>query len=68
MTVSNANMPNQATKRGVTFKQNTTTRLTNTRQFDLLDRLTSTLSTPAGAGEQAFAANYAYNILSKRMT
>jgi hypothetical protein len=38
-----------------TFKQNTTTRMTTARQYDLVNRLQQTTATPAGSGQSALA-------------
>ncbi len=50
----------------ITHKQSTTTRMTETRQYDLLNRLTSISSTPAGAGQLPVGFVYHYNDANQR--
>ncbi len=50
----------------ITHKQSTTTRMTDTRQYDLLNRLTSISSTPAGAGQLPVGFVYQYNDANQR--
>lgn len=50
----------------LTLRQGANTRLSNSRQYDFLDRLTGTTFTPSGAGESSTLAAYAYNLLSQR--
>jgi YD repeat-containing protein len=56
----------------LTFKTNTTTRLTTTRAFDALNRLQSVTSSPAGSGAPVLAVISAYDYnaanLRTRMT
>ncbi len=51
----------------ITHKQSTTTRMTETRQYDLLNRLTSIGSTPAGAEQLPVSFAYQYNDANQRI-
>ena len=48
----------------ITFKQNTTTRMTSTRHYDFLNRLSSVVSTPAASS--AISRAYQYNAANQR--
>ncbi len=44
----------------IAFKDNTTTRMTTTKQYDKLDRLQSISSTPSGASAPSLPVGYQY--------
>jgi YD repeat-containing protein len=48
------------------FKENSTTRMTTTRQHDRLNRLQTIASAPAGASSLPVAASYRYNEANQR--
>jgi RHS repeat-associated protein len=50
----------------LTFREGGNTRLTVSRNYDLLDRLTSMQSAPAGVGESLIKTAYAYDLLNQR--
>ena len=50
----------------VTFKQNSTTRMTTSKQFDYLNRLQSISSAPGAANQLSLAYNYQYNNANQR--
>ena len=50
----------------ITHRSNSTTRMTTTKQYDLLNRLLSISSQPSASGEQAIAFGYAYNDANQR--
>ena len=50
----------------VTFKQNTTTRMTTTRSYDYLNRLSVMSSVPAASGQQPVSYSYQYNSANQR--
>jgi len=50
----------------VTFRTNTTTRMTTTKTYDYLNRLTSISSVPSGTGVPPVSFTYAYNTANQR--
>ncbi len=50
----------------IVFKQSGTTRMTTTKQFDYLNRLTAIASQPGTAGQPSSAFNYTYNSANQR--
>jgi RHS repeat-associated protein len=50
----------------IAFKQSTTTRMTATRQYDKLNRLTNIVSTPSGSGQPVISFAYGYNLANQR--
>lgn len=61
-------VPNSKLVSQILYKNNTTTRLTTTKQWDLLNRLAETKSTPAGTGELPSVFDYAYNNANQRVS
>jgi RHS repeat-associated protein len=51
----------------ITHRQSSTVRMTETRQYDLLNRLTSITSTPASAAELPVGFSYQYNQANQRV-
>ena len=51
----------------IVFKQSSTARMTTTKQYDFLNRLTSISSTPSGSGQQAISYSYSYNNANQRV-
>ena len=60
--VDNASLVSQ-----ITFKQGGTTRMTTSRQYDYLNRLTSISSQPGAAGVPPVSFNYQYNAANQRV-
>jgi YD repeat-containing protein len=50
----------------IAFSQNSTVRMTTTKQYDGLDRLTSISSTPTSSGQSALSFGYTYNTANQR--
>ena len=50
----------------IVFKQNSTTRMTTTKAYDFLNRLTGISSAPAAAGQPPLSYLYAYNNANQR--
>ena len=50
----------------IAFKQSSTMRMTTTRQYDYLNRLTQISSTPSGSGMVPVTFNYNYNAANQR--
>jgi len=50
----------------IAFQQSTTMRMTTTKQYDYLNRLTSISSQPSGTGVPPVSFNYAYNLANQR--
>ena len=50
----------------IAFKQSTSTRMTTTKQYDLLNRLTQISSAPSGTGVPPVVFNYTYNAANQR--
>jgi len=50
----------------IAFKTNSTTRMTTTKQYDYLNRLTSISSQPSGTGVPPVSSHYAYNLANQR--
>jgi YD repeat-containing protein len=50
----------------ITFQQNSATRMTTTKQYDDLNRLTAISSQPSGTGVPPVSFNYAYNSANQR--
>lgn len=57
--LSNSSLPGQ-----ITFSAGGTTRMTTTKQYDVLNRLTSISSVPSGSAPISF--NYSYNLANQR--
>lgn len=51
----------------IVFKQSSTVRMTTTKQYDFLNRLTSISSTPGGSGQQTVSYSYSYNSANQRV-
>ena len=51
----------------ITFKSNSVTRMTTTKQYDYLNRLTQISSTPSGTGILPVLFNYSYNSANQRI-
>jgi len=52
----------------VLFKQGSDTRMTTTKSYDKLNRLTGMISTPSGGGQLPFSYGSSYNEASQRIT
>jgi len=50
----------------IAFQQSTTARMTTTKQYDYLNRLTSISSQPSGTGVPPVSFHYAYNLANQR--
>lgn len=50
----------------IAFKQGSTTRMTTTKSYDYLNRLTAITSQPSGTGVPPVSFNYAYNTANQR--
>jgi len=50
----------------ILFKQNSTTRMTTTKTYDLLNRLTQVSSAPGASYTLPLAFNYSYNVANQR--
>lgn len=50
----------------VTYRSNSTTRMTTARTYDYLNRLQNVTSTPSASGEAPVSFNYAYNDANQR--
>jgi RHS repeat-associated protein len=50
----------------ITFKSNSVTRMTTTKQYDYLNRLTQISSVPSGTGILPVSFNYNYNLANQR--
>ena len=50
----------------ITFKSNSVTRMTTTKQYDFLNRLTQISSVPSGTGILPVSFNYNYNLANQR--
>jgi RHS repeat-associated protein len=51
----------------IVLAQNGQTRMTTTKQYDALNRLTNLVSTPSGAGQPTISSAYAYNDANQRI-
>jgi len=65
-TATYAYVPNSPLVESVTSAQGGTTRLTTTKSYDNLNRLSSISSQPSALGAQPFAAAYTYNSANQR--
>lgn len=50
----------------IAFTNNGATRMTTTKQYDLMNRLTNIVSTPSGSGRSAVSFVYTYNDANQR--
>jgi hypothetical protein len=51
----------------ITFRSNTVTRMTTSKQYDFLNRLTAISNLPSGAGQPATSFNCSYNSANQRV-
>jgi len=65
-TVTNSYLANSPLVGQITFKQNSTTRMATTRQYDYLNRLSAISSQPSAASAPPIAFNYSYNNANQR--
>jgi YD repeat-containing protein len=59
-------LANSALVEQIAFRQSGTLRMTTSKHYDLLNRLTAITNTPSGSGEPAIGFAYAYNTASQR--